>query len=149
MYLAMPGIALAVGAVSPGPFAAVGCRLLSSARLTAVGLAALTAARNEVWRTPVSLWSDAVAGSPLKRAPTRQPRARVALDGQSDAGDPAILPGAGARPGEPPARTNLDVALEEQAEHRIVVDEEIELEGVAIGPDGTIALEPPDPCRDR
>ena len=149
MYLAMPGIALAVGSGFAWAFRRYRLPAVVVGGLAAVGLACLTAARNEVWRTPVSLWSAAVAGSPLKARPHVNLGLALLSDGQYDAALQQYCRALALDPENPTARTNLDVALEEHAEHRIAVDEEIELEGAAIGPDGTITLEPPDPCRDR
>ncbi len=66
VYLAMPGIALALAS----PFAWAFHRRPRAAAIVGVPvvalLAVLTFARNQVWQTPLSLWSDAASKSPNK-----------------------------------------------------------------------------------
>lgn len=66
MYLAMPGFALLFAAA----YCAARERWRAPARVAAAAVAAalvvLTYTRNQVWRTPLSLWSDAARKSPGK-----------------------------------------------------------------------------------
>jgi tetratricopeptide (TPR) repeat protein len=66
MYLAMLGIVLAVSAIFVGLFARFP-RPAAVVAVTAVAvLISLTIARNEVWRSSLSLWQDALEKSPNK-----------------------------------------------------------------------------------
>jgi hypothetical protein len=66
VYLAMPGLALLLGAL----FVRLSCRWRRLGVALAVALVvllpALTFSRNLVWRTPLALWSDALRKSPDK-----------------------------------------------------------------------------------
>lgn len=51
-------------------------------------LALVTVARNEVWRDPVALWTDAALGSPAKARPAAQLGAHLAQQGRLDEARP-------------------------------------------------------------
>src|SRR5499433_1229898 len=84
MYLAMPGVAMALAV----PFAWALNRWRAAALVggaaVAAGLCALTFARNEVWRTPLSLWEDALAKSPGKSRVHTNLGTALQLDGRID-----------------------------------------------------------------
>src|SRR6185503_18355598 len=66
MYLAMPGIALMAGLVFVAALRAYRMPALVGAASCVVVLVSLTIAGNEVWRTHLGLWQDALAKSPGK-----------------------------------------------------------------------------------
>jgi tetratricopeptide (TPR) repeat protein len=149
MYLAMPGIALAAGGGFAWVFRRRRALALAVGAASVVAFVTLTFLRNEVWRSPVSLWSDAVAGSP------NNPRAHVNLGlALLTAGQPTEAVRHYCRalaldPENRQARVNLDAALEDQTEARLEDNEDVDLEGLPTGADGSLGLEPPDPCRNR
>lgn len=53
-----------------------------------LALVGLTVARNEVWRDPVALWTDAALGSPAKARPAAQLGAHLAQQGRLDEARP-------------------------------------------------------------
>lgn len=149
MYLAMPGIALAAGSGFAYVFRWRRSLAVAAGAVAVVALVTLTRVRNEVWRSPVSLWSDAVAGSP------NNPRAHVNLglalltSGQPKEAVAQYCRALALDPGNRQARVNLDAALEDQAEARLEADEDVDFEGLPTGADGSVGIEPPDPCRNR
>jgi tetratricopeptide (TPR) repeat protein len=146
MYLAMPGVAIAVAVPFAWALARWRTTTLAAGTLLAAGLCTLTFMRNEVWRTPIALWQDALAKSPRKARAHANLGAALALDGQVDA---AILESCKALEIDPnykPAEANLQAMLEEQIDQES--DEaEMVLEVVEMGPDGTVTIAPPNPCQ--
>jgi hypothetical protein len=142
MYLAMPGIALALATV----FVWTSSRLPRTAvffgvAVVAVGLAALTFSRNQIWRTQQSLWADALRKSPGK--------ARVHLNFATAthvAGDLSLAiehycKALDIDPTNRVARGNLDLAQMERAEagdETMVVSQE---------KGGMVIVVPRNPCR--
>jgi tetratricopeptide (TPR) repeat protein len=145
MYLAMPGIALAAGA----GFASVLRRnrrlALAGAALCGALLVALTFARNEVWRSPLSLWQDALAKSPSK------PRVHVNMGtalnrlGRADEAIAHYCKALSLDPDYRMARINLDRAMEEKVERMAEEGQDVEMVAV-IGADGQMQVRPADPC---
>ena len=114
MYLAMPGLSLAIAAT----YGAAQRRWPRSGRLAGAAIAALlvalTFARNQVWQTPLSLWSDAARKSPHKARV--QVNLGVAYHAE-DRLDEAIRHYCAALRIDPHialARDNIEIALEQQ-----------------------------------
>jgi hypothetical protein len=150
MYLAMPGLALAAGSLFAWGFTRQRVVAVAVGGGVIAVLAALTVLRNEVWRTPLSLWQDALAKSPGKaRVHTNVGMAwqtngdyRKAIEHYCRALE---LDARNQR-----ARANLDIAVEQDAEARLEAGEDVALDGVTLGGSGpVIELKAADPCRDR
>jgi hypothetical protein len=114
MYLAMPGLSLAIAAA----YCAAQRRWPRSGRVAGAAIAALlvalTFARNQVWQTPLSLWSDAARKSPHKARV--QVNLGVAYHAE-DRLDEAIEHYCAALRIDPHialARDNIEIALEQQ-----------------------------------
>ena len=143
IYLAMPGVALIAGWVFAWTFQRRRATALIFGAACVLLLASLTFARNEVWRTPLALWTDALAKSPNK--------ARVQVNIGTALHDQHRLDEAIAHycqalaldPDHRQARHNLDVALAQQLEQRAERGEDID---AIIGPDGSFQVARPDPC---
>ena len=142
MYLAMPGLVIAFAALLTQLLTTNRTAALSLAGTLVVGLATLTFHRNQVWQTPLSLWSDAASKSPNK--------ARVHINvgvahhglGQFDEAITAYCRAIRADPQVPVARSNIEVALEQQGRLAEIV-RGLELKPVAHAnaPDGAIILD--------
>ncbi len=150
MYLAMPGIALVVG----NGFAWLYRRQRSLAAVggtaVVVGLAALTFLRNEVWLTPVSLWTDAVVKSPGKARVHANLGLALTSAGRSAEAIKHYCRALALDPNDRQARTNLDAALEADTLAKADSGHDIVLEGQPTGAGGfALELKPRDPCRDR
>jgi protein O-mannosyl-transferase len=66
MYLALPGVAFAVATIYGHTVLRHRRPSLFVGAIIVAALAVLTFCRNEVWRSPISLWQDAVSKSPGK-----------------------------------------------------------------------------------
>jgi protein O-mannosyl-transferase len=136
MYLPMAGVALGAGwffvvARERAPRVA-----RSAAVAVALGLVALTFARNVVWMSPLTLWVDAAGKSPEKARP--QLNAGVAYH-QVDRLDEAVEHYCRALKLDPDSqltRDNLEIALE--ALGRL---DAIEAKPSAVAADGTVTIE--------
>lgn len=148
MYLAMPGVAIALAV----PFAWLLCRrraaALAGGAAIAAGLCVLTFMRNEVWRTPVSLWEDALAKAPGKARVHTNLGTALYLDGRKDDAVVQFCQALAIDPGYKPAEMNLNASVEEEVDDNgdESDDGEVELEVVETGPDGALAVAPKDPC---
>jgi hypothetical protein len=149
MYLAMPGIALVAGTAFAATYRRWRTPALVAATAAVVALAALTFLRNQVWQTPVSLWSDAVAKSP------RKPRVHInlgmalALAGRTDESITSYCHALALDPQNERALANLDEVVEVQANAKLDAGDEIAFEQVIEATDGSVQLTAPDPCRGR
>lgn len=114
MYLAMPGLALVFAALV-AQLAQWNARIAVSTTVAAVAvLAPLTFARNRVWQSDLSLWSDAVAKSPGKaRAHINAGVAYHARD-RLDAAIDHYCRALDIDPEIAVARDNIEIALEQQ-----------------------------------
>ncbi len=85
LYLAMPGVALAFGAL----FVVLQRRwpraVMAAGAVAVAALTTLTAARNEVWQSQRSLWRDAADKSPDKARPWANLASAHLIDGRLDA----------------------------------------------------------------
>jgi protein O-mannosyl-transferase len=140
MYLAMPGVAFAVAALfalslrrSPALTTAAGATVV-------VTLAVLTFARNEVWRSPVSLWQDAVTKSPRKVRPQINLGVALHEKGQLDEAIQHYCEALKIDPENKPAAANIDLALEEKLESG---DVDLDL---FVAKDGVAEVTPVHPC---
>ena len=145
MYLAMPGIALAAGAA----FAWAARRKRRPALLlgaaAVVLLATLTFRRNEVWRTPLSLWLDALAKSPGKARVYVNVGTALHLEERLDEAITYYCKALALEPENKRARFNLDRVLEEQVTQQAATGGVV-LEGLEVGADGSLTLTPRHPC---
>jgi len=114
MYLAMPGLALALAAM----FCAAYRRWPLSARAAGVAataaLVALTYARNQVWLTPLALWSDAVRKSPNKARVHVNVGVAYHAEDRLDEAIEHYCAAIRLDPEIPVARDNIEIALEQQ-----------------------------------
>jgi hypothetical protein len=147
MYLPMVGVSLVLG----GGFAAAyrrAPRFAPGVALVAgVVLVVLTVARNEVWRSPLSLWTDALAKSPGKARPHINVGTILHQNGKVDEAIPYYCKALELDPGNRVARSNLNLALEDQLDRALEDDnlgDGLELMLDAEG--GIQRLVPKDPC---
>ena len=143
MYLVMPGIALAAGNGFAWVFRQRRSPALIAGTAALLLLGALTFMRNEVWRTHVSLWSDALAKSP------RKPRVYVNLGqalhlaGRVDEAISRYCQALALNPRHVQARVNLDAAIEEQMDAALDSEDEIVLEGMRVAAQSYCAPQTP------
>jgi len=150
MYLAMPGVALAVASGFAWLFQRQRAVAAVLGATAAALLCALTFLRNETWRTPEALWRDAVAKSPNKPRVHINLGMALRLAGESDEAITQYCRALALDPRNARARGNLDALIEEQADAALDEGTEIVLEGSGTGPEGSLlGLEPPDPCAGR
>jgi hypothetical protein len=150
MYLAMPGLALAAATVFAWGFSRRRSAVVAVGGAVIAILAVLTVLRNEVWRTPLSLWQDALAKSPGKARVHTNLGMALQTSGEWQKAIDHYCRALELDPRNQPARANLDIAVERDAEARLEAGEEVGLEGMALGADGTVVeLKAADPCRDR
>ena len=141
MYLAMPGLALAL--------ASVFCAAVRQRRAIALGfggavtvtLVGLTIARNEVWRTQLSLWRDAMQKSPGKARVHVNVGTALHLEGKVHEAIKHYCEGLRLEPTNKRAESNINIALDELMESG---EAELEIEQAA--EDGSITLVPRHPC---
>jgi hypothetical protein len=144
MYLALPGIALAAGAGLMWLRERVPIIATLSALILVLLLPGLTYARNVVWGSAVSLWSDAARKSPAKAR--TQLNAGVAYHGEGRLDEAirhycralALHPSRGI--GEL-ASDNLEIALEDQGKLDGILRELVAKSPPEAGPDGTVKVE--------
>lgn len=153
MYLPMVGVSLILATGWLALHARWPRAAVAVAVAVAVALPALTMARNEVWRSELDLWRDALAKSPHKARVHLNVGSVLHRAGDSEAAIPYYCAALRLEPGNARARGNLDAALQARLE-RWLDDEsdEIELpEGgdfeMKPGPGGAVMIVPKDPCR--
>jgi hypothetical protein len=152
MYLAMPGVALVLGAAYVAALRRRPRLATAAGAAIAAALVALTLARNEVWRSPLALWSDTLAKSPHKARVQLNVGVYLQQAGDLDAAighyctaleiDPAnrvARRNAGAA-----ARAKLDRDLEQGS-----ADEGVDLDLGGNGAQGVVYLTHRDPCWGR
>ena len=152
MYLAMPGIALAVGNGFAWLFVRRRTLALAAAVAVVAVLGTLTVQRNELWRDPLALWSDALAKSPNKARVHVNVGMALQSAGRFKEAIDRYCSALAIDPKNRQARSNLDIAVDEEAEGRLDSGEEIvfeagELDGEGEGAELKVA--PPDPCHPR
>ena len=141
MYLAMPGASMVFASLFARAFVRRPLLSVSAATPLIVLLVVLTFDRNQVWRTPLSLWSDAARKSPNK--------ARVHVNlGVAYHGlhrlDDAIREYCQALkidPGIELARDNLEIALEDEGRLDEAMGKVVASGQKAGGPPGSVILE--------
>ncbi|OFV87064.1 MAG: hypothetical protein A3J75_02760 [Acidobacteria bacterium RBG_16_68_9] len=141
VYLAMPGVALAVAAVFCGAVRRRPAAALGAGAVVAVSLVALTVARNEVWRTQLSLWSDALEKSPNKARVHVNVGTALHLEGKPAEAMAHYCRALSIDPKNRRAESNINIALDdllETGEVELVIEEARE--------DGSVTLVPRHPC---
>jgi hypothetical protein len=145
MYMAMPGVALVLAtAVAwaharwPFPTRAVGAVAVAL-------LVALTLLRNEVWRSQVSLWEDALAKSPQKPRVYANLGTALQLAGRGDEALTYYCKAIALDPKNHQVEANLQ-ALEMERLEDGTDDREVVMDGQPTGPDGEVEVTLPDPC---
>jgi hypothetical protein len=144
MYMAMPGVALVLGTAFawaharwPVPMLAVGTAVVAL-------LVALTLLRNEVWRSQVSLWQDALAKSPGKARVYANLGTALHLAGKRDEAVTYYCKAIVLDPKNQQVEANLQALemerIEDGSEEREVVPDG------PPGPDGEVEVTLPDPC---
>jgi Flp pilus assembly protein TadD len=147
MYLAMPGIALAAGSAFAGAFRRRRAYALAAGTFAVLLLATLTLMRNEVWRTHVSLWSDAVAKAPHKARVYVNLGQALSLDGHPEEAISLYCRALALDPGNAQAQNNLYATLDEQTKAALEGGNDVILERLPTGANGEFGLRPQDPCR--
>ena len=142
MYLAMPGVALALGAAFSRAADRRPAAVLTLGAAVVVVLCALTYARNQVWRTELSLWSDALAKAPGKARPYVNVGAALHQEGKLDEAIKYYCQALAIDPQNRPAQYNLNQLAAAQAE---AGEGELEIEGK--DEEGNLVFVPRDPCR--
>jgi hypothetical protein len=117
MYLPMVGLSLICGDLLARAYRRQPTWAIAIGSAIATALVALTIARNEVWRTEIGLWRDAVTKSPGKA----RPHANLGAFLQRGGGDlnEAVFHYCEALridPTQPNARRNLEIAVDQQIE---------------------------------
>jgi protein O-mannosyl-transferase len=136
MYLPMAGIAIAFGSV----FA----RAYESRRALSI---AVTLLRNEVWRSQLDLWTDALAKSPHKARVHANLGAFLFDSGKIDESIPYFCAALDLDPQHPTARGNLQLAVEAQIDRRLEAeDEDVE---VIVDQDGRLVVDLDEICREQ
>jgi tetratricopeptide (TPR) repeat protein len=145
MYLAMPGVALALAV--PFAWALHRWRVpvsVAGAALASV-LCALTFLRNEVWRDPLALWQDALAKSPNKARVYANVGTALHHRGKLDEAIEHYCKALALDPKSGRAEANIFAALEEKMDED-TGDEPILLERLPVGANGEIEVTFPHPC---
>lgn len=144
MYLAMPGVAL----IAARAFVWLRQRAPSAALAVALGAAllfpSLTYARNLVWRSPVSLWADAVRKSPNKARTQLNAGVAYHIAGQLDDAVRHYCRALALHPSQGIAEIadeNLEIVLEQQGRLDEVMRELMAVNPVEVGPDGSVQVE--------
>lgn len=140
MYLPMPGVAISVGTLWAGAFMAWPKPSLAVATAAGSALMALTIIRNEVWRTPVSLWQDTVSKSPYKARPHVNLGVALHKEGRFDEAIAHYCEALKIEPDNRAAATDVELALEEKLENG---DTDLEL---FVGKNGVAEAVPIHPC---
>lgn len=148
MYLAMPGIALMAALA----FAWLTSRVSLVATLVGVAvvgaLATATFMRNQVWLTPVALWGDAVEKAPDKARPHVNLATALHHGGRTEQAIAHYCWALRLDPTNQQAKSNLNAISDQQVEKEMDSGEAFVLGGIP-GADGTVELEPRDPCAGR
>lgn len=108
MYLPMAGVALVIGQVFAAAVRRAPRPAFIAGGMLAAALVILTMARNEVWRSPLSLWQDAVAKSPGKARPQLNVGTVLHLEGHLDEAIPYYCKALEIEPGNKLAQSNLN-----------------------------------------
>jgi hypothetical protein len=153
IYLPMVGVSLVLAA----GLARVHARLpaLTNVLIPVLGaaLVASTVARNEVWRSELSLWQDALAKSPGKARPHLNVGSALHRSGDSEAAIPYYCEALRLDPKSIPARSNLDIALQARLDRMLEDDSEFKLQDrhddfeLRAGKGGEVMIFPKDPCK--
>jgi hypothetical protein len=143
MYLAMPG----VGLLAAGALMSVQRRRPRTAALAAAALVALlpvlTYARNGVWRTPVTLWSDAVRKSPGKARTQLNAGVAFHMEGRLEEAVRHYCRTLNLNPSSGIAELadeNLEIALAEQGKLDAALDEILSQANVEVQADGSVQV---------
>lgn len=130
----LPSVGLFAAIATAGAFAARRLAGARAARATVAGglavasaLAVVTLARNEVWATDVTLWSDAAAKSPAKARPHYNLGLALAAAHREREAIPELLADVRIDPGHAPAYEDLALAYEatgraDEAERWLLAD---------------------------
>jgi len=145
MYLAMVGVALVLGTA----FAWALCQwrlpaLVVGAAVTA-GLCVLTFNRNELWRSPVLLWQDAVAKSPYKARVYANLGTALHQDGRLVEALEHYCKALALDPTSRQAEANAYALVGAKMEEDVKKNPSL-LEHLPVGPDGAVEVTVPDPC---
>lgn len=152
MYLPMFGVSLLVATGVAAAHARVPALTNLVAPAVGVVLIGLTIARNEVWRTELGLWQDALAKSPGKARPHINVGVSLQRAGDPEAAIPYYCEALRIDPFSERAQSNLDIALNERLDRALEEGEihwkkrEDEFD-VRIGPDGQWKVIPRNPCK--
>ncbi len=113
MYLAMPGVGLAAGALVAAARQRAPRLAVAGTLVAAVALVALTFARNQVWQSPVSLWLDATDKAPGRVRAWVNLGVAHHLAGNLPAALDAYCTAYALAPDDPIAQDNLAIAAEQ------------------------------------
>jgi hypothetical protein len=145
MYLAMPGVALVTGATFAWAVRQWQRPALLLGAAAMMLLATLTFSRNEVWRTPLSLWLDALVKSPGKARVYVNVGTALHFEERLDEAITYYCKALAIDPQNKRAQVNLNRALEERVA-RGAATGDVLLEALEVGDDGSLTLTPPHPC---
>ena len=140
LYLPMAGISLVAASAFVAARRAWPRAALAAGLTVLVVLAGLTFARNLVWRTQLSLWSDALVKSPGKARAHLNVGTALQLEGKLDAAIPYYCHVLELEPDNPRAQYHLNVIVEKKIEEGTAPVE------VETGPDGDQVFVVADPC---
>jgi protein O-mannosyl-transferase len=140
MYLAMPGVAFTLATVYAHAIRARRQPSLAAGAIVVAALAVLTFYRNEVWRSAISLWQDAVTKSPGK--PRTLINLGVALQraGRLDEAIEHYCEALRIDPASQTAESNIEIALDEKLDNG---DVDVEL---FVSKNGAVEVVPVHPC---
>jgi tetratricopeptide (TPR) repeat protein len=148
MYLAMPGVGVLFGVAYVWVLSRWRRAAVVLGAGVAVTLCLLTYQRNQVWRTPLALWQDALTKSPGKARPYVNVGTALHREKRIDEAISFFCKALAIDPSYRRAQVNLNAAVEEQldaeAKRGIVRFDVLEM-----GPDGTLTVTPPDPCASK
>jgi hypothetical protein len=146
MYLAMPGVAMLCGLAFVWMLGRWRTAATIAGAVLACLLCALTFMRNEVWRTPLGLWQDALEKSPRKPRPYVNVGVALYHQERLDEAISYYCKALAIAPEYGPAQSNLDVAVEERMDAQ-AASGQLRLQALQFRPDGTVTLAPSeDPC---
>jgi hypothetical protein len=144
MYLPMAGVSIALGCLFAAAFARRRMLSLAWGAPIAASLLALTIARNEVWRTELSLWSDAVAKSPGKARPHTNLGVCLEKAGKIDEAIRHYCTALEIDAEHPNVRRNLQIALQAKMDEALDAEETID---IAVDENGEIVVDVDEACR--
>jgi hypothetical protein len=148
MYLAMPGVALVLGAAFAWSLQRQRTPTLVIGTAVLIVLCGLTIQRNELWRTPVLLWKDALAKSPNKARVYANVGTALHNDGRLDEAINYYCNALALDPKSRQAEANAYAALATKMEEELRNDPSRAAE-LPVGPGGTVEVTVPDPCPPR